>query len=154
MLVPPDGSDWVGLDDGPLPVELATRWAARPDCGAVVSFSGLVRDHSEGRPGVSHLEYEAYAEEALPRIAALVEEARRRWPVLGNVACLHRVGGLDVGEPAVVVAVGAPHRQEAFEAARWVIDTLKRTVPIWKRETWEDGEAWGADSEEITEVGR
>ena len=127
-------------------------WAERPYCGAVVLFTGTVRDHAEGRPGVTALEYEAYEEEVAPRLADIAGEARRRWPALGRVAVLHRVGVLDVGETSVLIAVSAPHRAEAFDAARFCIDTLKTTVPIWKRETWEGGSDWALCSHPVDEV--
>ena len=152
-LVPPRSSDdWVGLSAEPLPVGRAVAWAERPDCGAVVLFTGTVRNHAEGRPGVTALEYEAYEEEVCPRLAAIVAEVRRRWPELGRVAALHRVGALDVGETSVLVAVSAPHRAEAFAAARFCIDTLKATVPIWKRETWEGGSDWALCNHSVEEV--
>jgi molybdopterin synthase catalytic subunit len=151
-VVPPTSDDWVALTADHLPVGQAVAWAERPHCGAVVLFTGTVRDHAEGRPGVSSLEYEAYEEEALPRLGVIAAEARVRWPVLGRVALLHRVGRLDVGETAVVVAVSAPHRDEAFEAARFCIDTLKTTVPIWKRESWEGGSDWGTDCQPVDEI--
>ena len=127
-------------------------WAGLPSCGAVVLFNGTVRDHAEGRPGVSSLEYEAYEEEVVPRLAAIAAEARARWPVLGRVALLHRTGALVVRETSVVVAASAPHRPEAFSAARFCIDTLKATVPIWKRETWEGGTDWGTRSHPVEGV--
>lgn len=154
-----NGDEWIGLLDVPLPVGDVSAWAALPDCGAVVVFTGTVRDHSAGRPGVSALDYEAYEDQATARISAIVGEARRRWPATRRVACLHRLGTLKVGEAAVVVAVSAPHRCDAFDAARWCIDTVKDSVPIWKRETWESGSDWGLCAERITdeissEVGR
>jgi molybdopterin synthase catalytic subunit len=151
-LVPPTTDDWVGLTAEALPVGRAVAWAERPHCGAVVLFTGTVRDHAEGRPGVSSLEYEAYEEEVLPRLKTIIEEARARWPVLGRVALLHRVGPLAVGDTAVLVAVSAPHRTEAFEAARFGIDTLKETVPIWKKETWDGGSDWAECSHPVDEV--
>ncbi|MEO7837030.1 MAG: molybdenum cofactor biosynthesis protein MoaE [Acidimicrobiales bacterium] len=135
--------DWTGLTTAPLPVADAVSWAVLPGCGAVVSFSGTVRDHAEDRPGVSLLEYEAYESEVEPRLRDLAGQARGRWPMLGRLVLLHRVGALEVTEVAVVVVASAPHREEAFEAARWCIDTLKETVPIWKRETWQGGVDWG-----------
>lgn len=144
-LKPPDGpDDWVGLDGGPLPVSEALSWVGRPSCGAVVLFTGNVRDHGEGRSGVSRLEYETYDEQVVPRLAAVAAECRRRWPVIGRLVLLHRKGDVDLGEPAVVVVASAPHRAEAFDAARFCIDTLKATVPIWKREVWDGGEGWVA----------
>lgn len=152
MLTPDDADTWVALTDGPLPVDAVARWAVRPDCGAVVTFSGTARDHAEGRPGVSLLEYEAYTEQVVPRLEAIVAEARRRWPDLGRMALLHRTGPVEVGASAVVVAASSPHRDAAFEAARFGIDTLKATVPIWKRERWDGGESWGLEPQHIREV--
>lgn len=142
MLRPPVGPTWVALTDQVLPIGEAVEWAIRPDCGAVVLFTGTVRDHGDDRPRVSSLEYEAYTEEVEPRLAAVAEGARRRWPTAGRLALLHRVGLLHLGEVSVVVAAAAPHREEAFSAARFCIDTLKSTVPIWKREAWEGGRDW------------
>jgi molybdopterin synthase catalytic subunit len=131
----------------------AVSWATRPDCGGLVLFSGTARDHAEGRPGVERLEYEAYDAQVVPRLAAVADEARARWPAVGRIALLHRTGVLAVGESAVVVVVSAPHRAEAFDAARFCIDTLKRSVPIWKRETWADGESWGLEAQHIVDAG-
>lgn len=153
-LVPPLGDDWVALSGAELPVPQASRWVVRPDCGATVIFTGTARDHAEGRPGVHRLEYEAYDEQALRRLEAVAAELRQRWPTLGRVALLHRTGVVDIGSEAVVVAVSAPHRSEAFDAARHAIDELKRTVPIWKRESWAGGESWGLEAQHLTEVGR
>ncbi len=115
-------------------------------------FTGTARDHAEGRPGVHRLEYEAYEHAAVTRLWAVLTEVRRRWPEVGRVALLHRTGVVEIGDEAVVVAVSAPHRGEAFEAARFAIDELKRTVPIWKRESWEGGESWGLEAQHLTEV--
>ena len=118
---PPDDqtTDWIDVTDRPLPVAGAVAWAAVPSCGAVVSFSGMVRDHSEGRPGVTSLEYEVFAEAAVPRLADVAASARRSWPSIGRLALLHRVGRLEVGETSVLVVASTPHRAEAFEAARY-----------------------------------
>jgi molybdopterin synthase catalytic subunit len=149
---PPSGVDtWVALTDQPLPVGAAADWAVRPDCGAMVLFSGTVRDHAEHRTNVTKLVYEAYAEQVEPRLEAIAEEARKRWPV-GRLALLHRTGELGLGESSVVVVASSPHRGEAFDAARYCIDTLKATVPIWKRETWEGGEDWGLCAHDVVEV--
>lgn len=151
-LAPPsDGDDWLGLSDDPLPLDVALGWAERPDCGAIVLFSGTVRDHAEGRTGVVALEYEAYEEEVVGRLAAIVAEARARWPALRRLALLHRVGRLPVGESSVVVVASAPHRPDAFAGARFCIDALKASAPIWKRETWADGEGWGTGAQPVRE---
>ncbi len=127
-------------------------WVTLPGCGAQVVFRGTVRDHAEGRSGVSRIEYEAYTEQVEGRLADIAREARDRWPMIGRIALLHRVGELTVGETSVLVVVSAPHRAEAFEAARWSIDVLKETVPIWKRETWEGGADWGTGAHDLAEI--
>jgi molybdopterin synthase catalytic subunit len=149
---PAHADDWIGLTAEPLPVERARLWAERPSCGAVVLFTGTVRDHADGRPAVSTLEYEAYEEQVESRLAAIAAEARRRAPDIARLVLLHRVGVLTVGEVSVVVVASAPHRAEAFDAARYAIDTLKETVPIWKRETWAGGDDWGLAAYPIDEV--
>jgi molybdopterin synthase catalytic subunit len=150
----PDGACGLALVDGPLPVEAANAWAGRPDCGAVVTFTGTVRDHADGVEGVTHLEYEAYDEQVVPRLEAIEAEIRVRWPEVGRVAVLHRVGRVDLGEPAVVVAVSAPHRDAAFAAARFAIDTAKATLPIWKREHAEGVERWGSAARPVDTISR
>lgn len=143
LAAPLDDDTWVGLSDQPLPVAEAAAWVVRPDCGALVLFSGTARDHAPGRPSVHRLDYEAYEEHVVPTLAAVAQQARARWPEVGRIVLLHRVGELAIGDSAVVVAVSAPHRPEAFAAARYCIDTLKQTAPIWKREAFAGGEAWG-----------
>ncbi len=152
LLAPSTGDVWVGMSAAVLPVHEALRWVGRPDCGATVVFTGTARDHAPGRPGVHRLEYEAYEEQAVGRLAVLAEELRRRYPEVARVALLHRTGVVELGDEAVVVAVSAPHRAAAFDAARFAIDELKRTVPIWKRESWDGGESWGLDAQHLVEV--
>jgi len=142
VLEPGAGSDWVALTHEPLPVGRATAWAGTPASGAVVTFCGIVRDHSEGRADVRGLTYEAYEDVAVARLADVAAETRRRWPVVARLALLHRVGDLALSDTSVVVVASSPHRAEAFEAARFAIDTLKETVPIWKREHWAGGSDW------------
>jgi molybdopterin synthase catalytic subunit len=152
-VTPPAGADdWIGLSGDPLPLGAAADWAVLPRCGAVVVFSGTARNHSAGREGVRSLEYEAYDEQARPRMEAIAAEARRRWPELGRLALLHRTGPVPLGTSAVVVVASAPHRGEAFDAARFAIDALKATVPIWKRETWDGGESWGVEAQHVVEL--
>ena len=143
------GSDWLGLVEGKLPVDEASSWVVSPSCGAVAVFSGTARDHSEGRDGVTSLEYEAYERPAEVALGQLATEMRQRWSDIGKLVMLHRVGLVPLSEAAVVVAVSAPHRDTAFEACRYGIDTIKETVPIWKKETWSDGQGWGHDAREI-----
>jgi molybdopterin synthase catalytic subunit len=148
----PSGDDWVGVTSQPLPVDQANSWATTPACGAVVCFTGVVRDHSDGRDGVTGITYEAYEEEATRRLAAVAAEARRRWPMVGRLALLHRVGDLVLSDASVVVVASAPHRGEAFAVARFCIDTLKETVPIWKREHWSGGSDWAECSHDARPV--
>jgi molybdopterin synthase catalytic subunit len=145
----PNGDDWVSVSPGPVPLAQVALWPVVPDCGAVVIFAGTVRDHSEGRPGVSMLEYEAYVEGAEQAMQGVAAEARQRWPELGRVALLHRTGLLVLTEVSVVVAVSAPHRPEAFAAASFAIDAVKSRVPIWKKEVWEGGASWGLDAHPV-----
>lgn len=144
---PPSADIWVALSEEALPVAAATEWVVLPRCGAVAVFVGTARDHAGDRTGVERLTYEAYEEHAVPKLAAVAEEVRRRWPEVGRVALLHRTGALAVGEAAVVVAVSTPHRGAAFDAARYAIDAVKATVPIWKKEAWAGGESWGLEAQ-------
>jgi molybdopterin synthase catalytic subunit len=158
LVVPPaTGETWLGLTDGALDIGALYQWCVLPSCGAVVLFSGTVRDHADGRNDVVSLTYEAYEEHVTPRLQAIAEEIRQRWPSAGRVALWHRVGRLGLGESSVVVAVSTPHRPEAFDAARFGIDALKASVPIWKREEWNEGADWALGAQHITsanEVGR
>ena len=142
VLASGEGDNWLELTDEPLVTERALAWAERPSCGAVACFVGTVRDHAEGRTGVQAIDYQAYTAQVLPRFEAIVHAARERWPDLGRAVVWHRIGHITLGEASVVVVVSTPHRAEAFEACRYMIDTLKATVPIWKHETWEGGTDW------------
>ena len=108
-----------------------------PGAGAVVLFLGTTREITDGRQTAS-LDYESYPEMARTKLAELEAEARRRWPIV-ECQIVHRLGRLDLGEISVAVAVSTPHRDEAFAAGRWLIDTIKQEVPIWKCENWADG---------------
>lgn len=127
--------------DHPLVPSDALKEVERTDAGAVAVFVGTVRDHSTDRTGVTHLEYEAFDERVVDSIGAIVAEALERWPILSGVV-EHRVGRVELGEPAVVVAVSSAHRGDAFEAARYVIDELKARAPLWKKEHWDGGAEW------------
>jgi molybdopterin synthase catalytic subunit len=112
--------------------------------GAVVVFDGIVRNHSRGRRTL-HLDYEAYEEMALRQMRELAEQARSRFAIR-HLSIVHRLGRLEIGETSILIVVAAAHRAAAYEASRWLIDTLKQTVPIWKKETFADGAVW-ADGE-------
>jgi molybdopterin synthase catalytic subunit len=124
----------------------------QPNCGAVVTFSGVVRDHSTAREDVIALEYETVPELAERRLREIVDEARRRWPTLERVALHHRTGRVELSVSTVVVAVSAPHRDVAFDAARFCIDALKSSLPMWKKEVWDGGSAWSDDAATIGSV--
>ncbi len=137
--------DWqphIALTEEAIDVTAAFGEAAAPGCGAVSTFVGTVRNRTADRP-VVQLEYEAYAPMAIREMGKIVAEARTRWP-LQRAVVVHRVGTLRIGEAAVVVAVATPHRHDAFAACQFIIDTLKQTVPIWKKEIFADGEVWVA----------
>lgn len=145
---PVDGNSWLALTAEELPVGTVYDWCVQPQCGAVVLFSGTVRDHADDGTGqvrtdVQHLTYEAYESQVVPSFRAIEQELRTRWPDTGRVALLHRVGRLELMESSVLACVSAPHRPEAFEAARFAIDALKASAPIWKHEVWADGADWG-----------
>jgi molybdopterin synthase catalytic subunit len=139
-LVPPIAGGATRLSSQPLRLSEVLEAVSWPGAGGVVTFTGTVRNESRGRT-VERLEYEAYAAMAEEKLAAVEAEVLRRWPMV-RIAMRHRVGTLRVGEPAVVIAVAAPHRREAFAACELAIDHLKATVPIWKKETGPDGSAW------------
>ena len=128
------------------------NWAAIESCGAVVVFSGIVRDNADGRTDVNSLTYEAYEDQVVPKLEIIADEMRSRWSDLGRIALIHRVGKLELTESSVLVVVSSPHRPEAFAAARYAIDALKISVPIWKQENWKDGSDWGTNSHEISDA--
>jgi MoaE-MoaD fusion protein len=118
--------------------------------GAVVVFDGIVRNHTRGRQTL-HLDYEAYEEMAIRQMRELGLKARERFSVR-QVTMLHRLGRLEIGETSVLIVVASAHRSAAFEACRWLIDTLKQTVPIWKKETFADGAVWAPGEPFPTEI--
>jgi len=125
----------------PIDVEALYRAVLRDRDGAVVTFHGVVREYSDSGRAVRYLEYEAYPEMAEAQMRTIGAEIKRRWDI-DDVAMVHRIGRLEIGEASVVIAVAAPHRGEAFDACEYAIDTLKATVPIWKKEVFADGEVW------------
>jgi molybdopterin synthase catalytic subunit len=128
------------IRSGPLSIDECVDAVRRAGAGGLVTFVGSVRDFSDGQT-VEFLEYEAYEPMALEALKRVANEARDRWPV-HDIAIQHRIGRLDIGDDAVVVAVSCTHRAEAFDACRYVIDRLKEIVPIWKKEHGERGQTW------------
>jgi molybdopterin synthase catalytic subunit len=121
----------------PAPLVEAVR---RDESGAVALFYGVVRNENLGR-NVQYLEYDAYPEMAIKKMKEVADEVRAKFPVTG-VGVLHRIGRLEIGETSLLVAVSSGHRSEAFAACHYAVDRIKQIVPVWKKEVWEDGEAW------------
>jgi molybdopterin synthase catalytic subunit len=126
----------------PLNIQACTDWVMSPDSGGIDVFIGTVRNATKNKP-VLKLEFEAYNKMAINEIEKITKQAFEKWPVQ-KVLVHHRTGTLQVGEIPVIIAVSAAHRGAAFDACRYIIDTLKQTVPIWKKEFFEDGEVWVA----------
>ena len=138
------------ITDRPLNPESVTAQVRAPANGGVVTFLGTTREETEGRP-VRFLEYEAYPEMAEKEIRKIFRELEERWGVT-EAAVAHRIGHLEIGEISMVVAVATPHRREAFSACWQAVDRIKETVPIWKKEFFEDGAVWvgcGTDAHEV-----
>jgi molybdopterin synthase catalytic subunit len=124
----------------PLNLQALVDYVTDPEAGAIVTFIGTTRNHNEGRRVIS-LDYEAYPEMAERELKRLGEEAKRRWSIQ-RMAIVHRVGRVEISEPSVVIAVAAAHRDDAFQACRFAIEEIKKSVPIWKKEVYEGGEVW------------
>ena len=132
-------SDWIEILPTPLDVAAAVAFVRDPSAGGINVFLGTTRgERSADGKDLASLDYEAYESMALEQMRKLASQARQRWPVL-KLALLHRVGRVALGEASVIIAVSCPHRGEAFEACRWLIDALKKDVAIWKKEVWSDG---------------
>ena len=136
--IKPKPEDSFAISFAPLSLEDVYAKADDPANGAVVVMSGMVRNQTEGKPVVA-LEYQAYEPMAMQVFSQIAAEIRQKWSIVTRVVIYHRIGRLQVGEISVLVAVGCPHRSEAFEACRYAIDTLKHNAPIWKKEHWADG---------------
>ena len=134
------GHDFFELTTEPLDVGSVARRVVLPECGAAVTLDGFAREWTKGRR-TKYLVYEAYEGMALSEMQRLGAEAHKRFDI-AHIGIVHRTGRLEIGETSVVISVSAPHRQAAFEACEWAIRELKRTVPIWKKEVYADGEAW------------
>ena len=127
----------IALTREPIDPAAVLAQVASNEAGAVVLFLGTTREFTAGRRTAS-LDYECYPEMAEKQLAALEGEARSRWPITG-CSIVHRLGRLELGETSIAIAVSSPHRAVAFEAGKWLIDTIKEVVPIWKQENWADG---------------
>lgn len=145
VFIPPTGGGnliepVIQLTREPLDRNTLVTAVSHPSVGGIVVFEGVVRDNARGKQ-VRYLEYDVYKEMAIQQIRTIIDEAQQRWGV-ERVAVAHRFGRLEIGEASVIIVVASAHRSEAFEACRYIIDTLKRTVPVWKKEVATDGEAW------------
>jgi len=132
--------DRIELMRAPIATEEFARHVRNPEDGAIATFDGCVRNHSHGRATL-YLEYEAYEPMALEKLRGIAAQVHARFAI-HRVAIAHRLGRLEIGDTSVFIAVSAAHRAPALEACRWAIDTLKRTVPIWKKEFFADGAVW------------
>jgi len=132
--------DFFELTTDPISIDSVARRIVPPECGATVTLDGYVRKFTNGRETLN-LVYEAYEEMALKEMQKLIVEAKQQFEI-ANIGIVHRLGKLEIGETSVVISVAAPHRKAAFQACEWLIRELKRTVPIWKKEVYADGERW------------
>ena len=132
--------DFFELTQSVIDVGSVARRVVLPECGATVSLDGYAREWTKGRK-TQYLVYEAYEPMALKEMERIASEAHKQFEI-AHVGIVHRTGRLEIGETSVVISVSAPHRRAAFEACQWLISELKRTVPIWKKEVFEDGEIW------------
>ena len=128
------------VSDKPLNLQELIDYVTDPEAGAIVTFVGTTRNHNEGRRVIS-LDYEAYPEMAEKELARLGEEAKKRWNI-HRMGIVHRIGPVKITESSVIIAVSAAHRDDAFQACRFAIEEIKRSVPIWKKEIFEGGEIW------------
>jgi molybdopterin synthase catalytic subunit len=130
----------IQLTREPLDRDTLIAAVSHSSAGGIVVFEGVVRDNARGKQ-VRYLEYDTYEEMAIAQIRTIIQEAQQRWGV-DRIAVAHRFGRLEIGEASVIIVVASPHRAEAFDACRYIIDTLKTTVPIWKKEVATNGEEW------------
>lgn len=137
--------DFYELTTEPLDIGEIARRIVPEECGATVTLDGYVRRYTKGRE-TDYLLYDAYEPMAVKEMGKLVEQAKEKFEI-SNIGIVHRLGRLEIGETSVVISVAAPHRRAAFEACEWLIKELKRTVPIWKKEIYSDGEVWVEGSE-------
>jgi molybdopterin synthase catalytic subunit len=137
--------DFCELTTEPIDITTVARRVVPPECGATVTLDGYARKFTKQKDGsfkdTLYLEYEAYEEMALKEMSKLIDEAKKQFDI-SNVGIVHRTGRLEIGETSVVISVAAPHRKATFAACEWLIKELKRTVPIWKKEVYADGEQW------------
>jgi MoaE-MoaD fusion protein len=132
--------DFCELTTEPIDITSVARRVVPSTCGATVSLDGYVRQFTNGRETL-HLVYEAYEPMAVKEMEKLIESAKQEFEI-ANIGIVHRLGQLEIGETSVVISVASPHRKAAFAACEWIIRELKRTVPIWKKEVYADGEIW------------
>ncbi len=139
--------DLIKLTTDPIDIASVARRVVPAECGATVTLDGYVRQFTSGRETL-YLEYEAYEPMAIKEMEKLIDAAKQQFEI-ANVGIVHRLGKLDIGETSVVISVAAPHRKPAFAACEWLIRELKRTVPIWKKEVYADGEHWVEGEKEL-----
>lgn len=131
---------YIDIVDKPIDLKKLPQWIKDPRCGAEVQFLGKVRNHHEGKE-VLAIEYQAYTEMVLVEMRKIINEARQKWPFY-KCAFVHRVGKLKIGDISLALFISSPHRKEGFCASQWIISEMKKRVPIWKKEFYNDGSAW------------
>jgi len=134
----------VAIVEHKIDVKAVRAHVSSSEFGAILLFEGVARDNFEGKP-VGRLEYEAYAPMAEAVMREIGEECLERWPGL-SLGIVHRTGTVEIGEPSLVIAVGSPHRPECYEANRYILEEIKVRLPVWKKEVYEDGASWKANS--------
>lgn len=135
----PDSTDWIQITPHALPAEAVIQFVTSPAAGGIDLFLGTTRaEHNSTGKSLLALDYEAYEQMAIDQLRQLARDVRGRYPVI-KLAILHRTGRVELGEASVIMAVSTPHRAQAFDACRWLIDALKKDVAIWKKEVWDDG---------------
>jgi len=153
MAKPTQDPDFCELATEPIDITTVARRFVPPECGATVTLDGYARKYTKQTDGETretlYLVYEAYEEMAIKEMEKLIGLAKDKFEI-SNVGIVHRIGQLEIGETSVVISVAAPHRKEAFAACEWLIHELKRTVPIWKKEVYADGEQWIEGDAEIS----
>ncbi|NNN21107.1 MAG: molybdenum cofactor biosynthesis protein MoaE [Acidimicrobiales bacterium] len=147
-----DEDSWIEITHESLDQREVYDWLNIPTSGAVLVFSGNVRNHSEGREDVGSVSYEAHLGQVGPRLHAVEKHCRKDFVGIDRIALLHRLGTLQIGESSVVVGISAAHRDVAYLASRWCIDTIKKSVPIWKYEHFLDGGEWGSNAHQFVDL--
>ena len=148
----PNGPVWVRATLDPIDPATLQQWAATPECGAVASFLGVVRDHSADRAGVTAITYEAYEGAMGTALAAVADRVLQEVPEVQRLGIWHRTGRIGLGECSLIVVVGTPHRAEGFAACEFAVETVKASLPIWKYEHSSEGGGWSSSGQPLVDL--